>query len=49
MVAPEYQPEEGRDEEHGDVVDEETEVHSLLLAVVVGDEQYGFYMFHEAA
>ena len=49
MIAPKEQPEEGGNEEHGDVMDEESEVHSLLLTVVVGDEQNGFDMFHEGA
>ena len=38
MVAPEEQPEEGGYEEHGDVMNEESEVKSLFLAVVVGNE-----------
>ena len=49
VIAPKEQPKEGGNEEHGDVMYEESEVHRLLLTVVVCDEQNGLDMFHEGA
>lgn len=47
MVAPQYQAKDGGNDKHGNVMDEEGEVHGLLFAIVARNEHDGLNMRHQ--